>query len=99
MYGIAACWFLLGSKGLTMIFVHTSISYLVARLKNPVLTWLTSLLLLSTLHLSSIEEVKVITIVIFVCVKISYFVKVWDFEKFRGTILTGCYSILRMFPL
>ncbi|KAL7987337.1 hypothetical protein Chor_006256, partial [Crotalus horridus] len=58
VYGIAACWFLLGSKGLTMIFLHISISYLVAQLKNPVLTWLTSLLLLSTLHLSAIEEVK-----------------------------------------
>ncbi|XP_058021289.1 protein-cysteine N-palmitoyltransferase HHAT isoform X2 [Ahaetulla prasina] len=58
VYGIAACWFLLGSKGLTMIFLHVSISYLVAQLKNPVLTWLTSLLLLSTLHLSVIEEVK-----------------------------------------
>ncbi|XP_063159176.1 protein-cysteine N-palmitoyltransferase HHAT isoform X3 [Candoia aspera] len=58
VYGIAACWFLLGSKGLTMIFLHVSVSYLVAQLKNPVLTWLTSLLLLSTLQLSAIEEVK-----------------------------------------
>ncbi|XP_062981632.1 protein-cysteine N-palmitoyltransferase HHAT isoform X1 [Elgaria multicarinata webbii] len=57
-YGIAACGFLLGINGLIEIFLHVILSYLVAQFKHPVLTWLSSLLLLSTLHLPALEEIK-----------------------------------------
>uniref|UniRef100_A0ABM5FKU7 Protein-cysteine N-palmitoyltransferase HHAT isoform X6 n=1 Tax=Pogona vitticeps TaxID=103695 RepID=A0ABM5FKU7_9SAUR len=57
-YGITACWFLLGTNGLALIFLHVTASYLVAQFKNPILTWMSSLLLLSTLHFPALEEIK-----------------------------------------
>ncbi|XP_066467852.1 protein-cysteine N-palmitoyltransferase HHAT [Tiliqua scincoides] len=57
-YGMAASWFLLGTNGLIVILVHVTVSYLVALFKNPILVWLSSLLLLSTLHVPALEEVK-----------------------------------------
>ena len=59
VYGITACWFLLGTNGLVLIFLHVTAAYLVAQFKNPILTWMSSLLLLSTLHLPALEEIKV----------------------------------------
>nr|XP_020650259.1 protein-cysteine N-palmitoyltransferase HHAT isoform X3 [Pogona vitticeps] len=58
VYGITACWFLLGTNGLALIFLHVTASYLVAQFKNPILTWMSSLLLLSTLHFPALEEIK-----------------------------------------
>ncbi|XP_034967153.2 protein-cysteine N-palmitoyltransferase HHAT [Zootoca vivipara] len=58
VYGMAACWFLLGTNGLAVIFLHVTFSYGVAQFKNPFLMWLGSLLLLSTLHMSALEEIK-----------------------------------------
>ncbi|KAJ6666966.1 hypothetical protein lerEdw1_018968 [Lerista edwardsae] len=57
-YGMAASWFLLGINGLIVILVHVTVSYLVALFKNPILVWLSSLLLLSTLHMPALEDVK-----------------------------------------
>ncbi|XP_053239248.1 protein-cysteine N-palmitoyltransferase HHAT isoform X2 [Podarcis raffonei] len=58
VYGMAACWFLLGTNGLAVIFLHVTFSYGVAQFKNPFLMWLSSLLLLSTLRVSALEEIK-----------------------------------------
>ncbi|XP_053166480.1 protein-cysteine N-palmitoyltransferase HHAT isoform X3 [Hemicordylus capensis] len=57
-YGMATSWFLLGIHGLIVILLHGTVSYLVALFKNPVLTWLSSLLLLTTLHVPALEEIK-----------------------------------------
>ncbi|XP_061481277.1 protein-cysteine N-palmitoyltransferase HHAT isoform X2 [Rhineura floridana] len=57
-YGMVACWFLLDTNGLAVIFLHVIVTYIVAQFKSPVLTWLSSLLLLSTLHVPALEEIK-----------------------------------------
>nr|XP_033795727.1 protein-cysteine N-palmitoyltransferase HHAT isoform X1 [Geotrypetes seraphini] len=57
-YGMMACWFLLGINGLLMVMVHSITSFVVAQLKMPVLTWSCTLLLLSTLHMSDVEQVQ-----------------------------------------
>ncbi|XP_077194450.1 protein-cysteine N-palmitoyltransferase HHAT isoform X1 [Paroedura picta] len=57
-YGMAACWFLLGTNGLIVILLQTSVSYFMAQFKNPVLTWLSSLLLLSTLRIPALEDLQ-----------------------------------------
>lgn len=58
-YGIWACWCVLGAPGTAMIFLHTVISFCVAQFRSLFLSWLCSLLLLSTLRLQDVEEVKV----------------------------------------
>uniref|UniRef100_A0A8V0Z1W9 Hedgehog acyltransferase n=1 Tax=Gallus gallus TaxID=9031 RepID=A0A8V0Z1W9_CHICK len=58
VYGMAACWFLLGIKGFAVILVHTAISFAVAQFQIPLLTWLCSLILLSTLRIPAVEEAK-----------------------------------------
>ncbi|XP_027469427.2 protein-cysteine N-palmitoyltransferase HHAT isoform X4 [Zalophus californianus] len=57
-YGIWASWCVLGAHGTAIIFLHTLISFCVAQFQSLVLTWLCSLLLLSTLRLQDVEEVK-----------------------------------------
>lgn len=59
-YGMIACWFLLGIKGLALILLHIFISFSVAQFQMSILTWLCSLLLLSTLRIPALEEAKVI---------------------------------------
>lgn len=58
-YGIWASWCVLGAHGTAIIFLHTLISFCVAQFRSLALTWLCSLLLLSTLRLQDVEEVKV----------------------------------------
>uniref|UniRef100_A0A8C8SDI1 Hedgehog acyltransferase n=1 Tax=Pelusios castaneus TaxID=367368 RepID=A0A8C8SDI1_9SAUR len=57
-YGMVACWFLLGFNGLAVILLHIAISFSVAQFQTSVLTWLCSLLLLSTLRVPAVEETK-----------------------------------------
>ncbi|XP_040492313.1 protein-cysteine N-palmitoyltransferase HHAT isoform X3 [Ursus maritimus] len=57
-YGIWASWCVLGAHGTAIIFLHTLISFCVAQFRSLALTWLCSLLLLSTLRLQDVEEVK-----------------------------------------
>ncbi|XP_026508338.1 protein-cysteine N-palmitoyltransferase HHAT isoform X1 [Terrapene carolina triunguis] len=57
-YGMVACWFLLGINGLAVILLHIAISFSVAQFQTAVLTWLCSLLLLSTLRVPAVEEAK-----------------------------------------
>ncbi|KAL0608825.1 Protein-cysteine N-palmitoyltransferase HHAT [Plecturocebus cupreus] len=58
LYGMWACWCVLGTPGLAMVLLHTTISFCVAQFRSQLLSWLCSLLLLSTLRLQSVEEVK-----------------------------------------
>uniref|UniRef100_A0A8C9FDV6 Hedgehog acyltransferase n=1 Tax=Pavo cristatus TaxID=9049 RepID=A0A8C9FDV6_PAVCR len=58
VYGMVACWFLLGIKGFAVILLHTAVSFAVAQFQIPLLTWLCSLILLSTLHIPAVEEAK-----------------------------------------
>ncbi|XP_001366478.2 protein-cysteine N-palmitoyltransferase HHAT [Monodelphis domestica] len=58
IYGMGACWYLLGAHGLTMVFLHTIISFSVAQFRSTLSSWLCSLLLLSTLQVQALEDVK-----------------------------------------
>ncbi|XP_041109021.1 protein-cysteine N-palmitoyltransferase HHAT isoform X1 [Polyodon spathula] len=58
LYGLLASLFLLGLKGLAVVLLHMALSYTVAMLRVPLLSWLCSLLLLCTLHMSSLEEMQ-----------------------------------------
>ncbi|NXM62068.1 HHAT palmitoyltransferase, partial [Illadopsis cleaveri] len=58
IYGMAACWLLLGIKGFAVILLHAAISFAVAQFQLSLLTWLCSLILLSTLRISAVEETK-----------------------------------------
>lgn len=59
VYGMAACWLLLGIKGFAVILLHATISFAVAQFQLSLLTWLCSLILLSTLRIPAVEEAKV----------------------------------------
>ncbi|XP_037353700.1 protein-cysteine N-palmitoyltransferase HHAT isoform X2 [Talpa occidentalis] len=58
LYGVGACWRVLGAPGVAMLLLHTTISFCVAQFQRPLLCWLCSLLLLSTLRLEDAQEVK-----------------------------------------
>ncbi|XP_008591068.1 PREDICTED: protein-cysteine N-palmitoyltransferase HHAT-like, partial [Galeopterus variegatus] len=58
VYGMWACWCVLGTPGVAVVFLHTIISFCVAQFRSLFLSWLCSLLLLSTLRLQGVEEVK-----------------------------------------
>ncbi|XP_039319377.2 protein-cysteine N-palmitoyltransferase HHAT isoform X2 [Saimiri boliviensis] len=58
LYGMWACWCVLGTPGVAMVLLHTTISFCVAQFQSQLLSWLCSLLLLSTLRLQGVEEVK-----------------------------------------
>ncbi|NWS46514.1 HHAT palmitoyltransferase, partial [Probosciger aterrimus] len=58
VYGMAACWLLLGIKGFAVILLHAMISFAVAQFRLSVLMWLCSLTLLSTLRIAAVEEAK-----------------------------------------
>ncbi|RXM28478.1 Protein-cysteine N-palmitoyltransferase HHAT [Acipenser ruthenus] len=58
LYGLLASLFLLGLKGLAVVLLHMALSYTVAMLRVPLMSWLCSLLLLYTLHMSSLEEMQ-----------------------------------------
>ncbi|XP_075386083.1 protein-cysteine N-palmitoyltransferase HHAT isoform X3 [Tenrec ecaudatus] len=58
VYGMWACWCVLGAPGVSTVFLHTTISFCVAQLQSPLLSWLCSLLLLSTLRLQGVEDIK-----------------------------------------
>lgn len=59
VYGMWACWCVLGAPGVVMVLLHSTIAFCVAQFRSVLLSWLCSLLLLSTLRLQSVEEVKV----------------------------------------
>ncbi|XP_060220931.1 protein-cysteine N-palmitoyltransferase HHAT isoform X2 [Meriones unguiculatus] len=58
VYGMGACWCVLGVPGVAAVFLHTTVAFCVAQFRSMLLSWLCSLLLLSTLRLQSVEEAK-----------------------------------------
>ncbi|XP_067844957.1 protein-cysteine N-palmitoyltransferase HHAT isoform X1 [Heptranchias perlo] len=58
IYGMLACFFTVGCKGLALILLHVFISYAVAQLQVPVLSWLCSTLLLYSLQMDSLGKIQ-----------------------------------------
>ncbi|XP_004613089.2 protein-cysteine N-palmitoyltransferase HHAT [Sorex araneus] len=57
-YGAWACWCVLGAAGLAMVVLYASVAFCVAQLRSPVLSWLSALLLLSSLRLEHVDQLK-----------------------------------------
>ncbi|XP_067901198.1 protein-cysteine N-palmitoyltransferase HHAT isoform X2 [Heterodontus francisci] len=58
IYGMWACFLTVGYKGLVVILLHLFISYTVAQLQVPVLSWLCSVLLLYSLQMDSLGKIQ-----------------------------------------
>ncbi|XP_063299935.1 protein-cysteine N-palmitoyltransferase HHAT isoform X2 [Pelobates fuscus] len=58
VYGMVACWLVLGTKGLTVIFLNVVISYKVAEMKMHLVTWLSSIVMLLIFHVKSVENIQ-----------------------------------------
>ncbi|KAG9268277.1 protein-cysteine N-palmitoyltransferase HHAT [Astyanax mexicanus] len=58
LYGVLAAWWLLGWRGVAVLMLHLSVSLAVAQLHCPALCWGCTLLLLSTLHITSLQEIQ-----------------------------------------
>ncbi|XP_029927218.1 protein-cysteine N-palmitoyltransferase HHAT isoform X2 [Myripristis murdjan] len=58
IYGVVAAYSVLGVKGVSVLLVHLSLSFSVAQLRRPALSWTCSLLLLSTLHIQRLQEIQ-----------------------------------------
>lgn len=59
VYGLFSAGWLLGLWGVTLLMLHLSISLVVAQLRSPALSWFCSLLLLSTLNVSALQDLQV----------------------------------------
>ncbi|XP_068135807.1 protein-cysteine N-palmitoyltransferase HHAT isoform X1 [Hyperolius riggenbachi] len=57
-YGVAACWWVLGMRGLAAVFLNAVIFYMIAKLRAPLLTWLSSALMLFMLHNETVENTQ-----------------------------------------
>ncbi|KAI3363393.1 hypothetical protein L3Q82_012011, partial [Scortum barcoo] len=58
IYGLLAASRVLGIKGVSVLLVHLSLSFIVAQLRKPALSWACNLLLLSTLHIQPLQEIQ-----------------------------------------
>lgn len=58
MYGLLSAGWILGVRGVIVLMLHLSISLVVAQLRSPVLSWFCSLLLLSTLNVSALQDLQ-----------------------------------------
>ncbi|XP_077468698.1 protein-cysteine N-palmitoyltransferase HHAT isoform X1 [Stigmatopora argus] len=58
VYGFSAASSVLGIKGVAVVLVHVALSFLVAQLRKPILCWTCSLLLLCSLHIRQIQDIK-----------------------------------------
>ncbi|XP_022608681.1 protein-cysteine N-palmitoyltransferase HHAT [Seriola dumerili] len=58
IYGLLAASSVLGVKGVSVLLVHLGLSFSVAQLRKPALSWALNLLLLSTLHIQPLQEVQ-----------------------------------------
>lgn len=59
IYGLLAASSVLGIKGVSVVLVHLGLSFSVAQLRKPALSWACNLLLLSTLHIQPLQEIQV----------------------------------------
>ncbi|XP_010764660.1 protein-cysteine N-palmitoyltransferase HHAT [Notothenia coriiceps] len=58
IYGLLAASSVLGIKGVSVLLVHVGLSFSVAQLQKPALSWCCNLLLLSTLHIHPLQEIQ-----------------------------------------
>ncbi|XP_062864037.1 protein-cysteine N-palmitoyltransferase HHAT [Trichomycterus rosablanca] len=58
VYGVLCAWWLLGSKGVAVLLLHLSVSLAVAHLRSPALCWGYTLLMLSTLHIGTLQDIQ-----------------------------------------
>ncbi|XP_073409500.1 protein-cysteine N-palmitoyltransferase HHAT isoform X4 [Dendrobates tinctorius] len=58
VYGMLACWLVLGIKGLAVILLNTIIFYLTAQMRIPTITWLISVLMLLLVHNESVQDIQ-----------------------------------------
>ncbi|XP_028844297.1 protein-cysteine N-palmitoyltransferase HHAT [Denticeps clupeoides] len=58
LYGVLAAYSVLSIKGVAVLMVQLSLSLAVAHLRSPILCWCSSLLMLSTLHFSSLQDIQ-----------------------------------------
>ncbi|XP_055027374.2 protein-cysteine N-palmitoyltransferase HHAT [Misgurnus anguillicaudatus] len=58
IYGILSAGWLLGVWGVALLMLHLSISLAVAQLRSPTQSWCCSLLLLSTLNISPVQDLQ-----------------------------------------
>ncbi|KAG8584317.1 hypothetical protein GDO81_008774 [Engystomops pustulosus] len=58
VYGMVACWLVLGTKGLVTIFLNTVIFYVTAQMKLPAVTWLSTVCMLLLLHNEAVEGIQ-----------------------------------------
>uniref|UniRef100_A0A8C3AS42 Hedgehog acyltransferase n=1 Tax=Cyclopterus lumpus TaxID=8103 RepID=A0A8C3AS42_CYCLU len=58
IYGFLAASSVLGIKGVGVLLVHLGLSFSVAQLRKPALSWAINLLLLSTLHIQPLQEIQ-----------------------------------------
>lgn len=59
IYGLLAASSVLGIKGVSVLLVHLGVTFSVAQLRKPALSWACNLLLLSTLHIQPLQEIQV----------------------------------------
>ncbi|XP_069000410.1 protein-cysteine N-palmitoyltransferase HHAT [Embiotoca jacksoni] len=58
LYGLLAACSVLGVKGVSVLLVHLGLSFSVAQLRKPALSWACNLLLLSTLHIQTLQDIQ-----------------------------------------
>uniref|UniRef100_A0A8C7YTT5 Hedgehog acyltransferase n=1 Tax=Oryzias sinensis TaxID=183150 RepID=A0A8C7YTT5_9TELE len=58
LYGLLAAVSVLGVKGVSVLLVHLSVTFLVAQLQKPAMSWMCSLLLIATLYIQPIQEIQ-----------------------------------------
>lgn len=59
IYGLLAASSGLGIKGVSVVLVHLGLSFSVAKLKKPTLSWACNLMLLSTFYIQPLQEIQV----------------------------------------
>ncbi|XP_036403106.1 protein-cysteine N-palmitoyltransferase HHAT [Megalops cyprinoides] len=57
-YGVLAAWSTLGARGVGVVVLHTCLSFTVAQLRRPALSWTCALLLLASLHVGALEDLQ-----------------------------------------
>ncbi|XP_051501730.1 protein-cysteine N-palmitoyltransferase HHAT [Myxocyprinus asiaticus] len=58
VYGMLSAGWLLGVRGVALLMLHLSISFAVAQLRSPTLSWCCTLLLISTLKISTLQDLQ-----------------------------------------
>lgn len=59
IYGFLAAGRVLGIQGVSVLLLHLGLSFSVALLRKPILSWACNLVLLSTLYIQPLQDVQV----------------------------------------